>query len=164
MIAEILQPMSVPYSFQGNVSYPFMRVIKRHFILNDNLHQSIIRDTSGRFLMATALNNLDQAGKQTPQSSFLSYFCISYKLSTFKEYRSLDSWLCTFFLERCISPQLKPPAKAGASTKPRSLTSRCPVLKSTKCSVQLPNVVSPLVLSVLSSFLKMRKLRLKNVK
>ncbi|XP_070284614.1 interleukin-1 alpha [Myotis yumanensis] len=58
---EILQPTSVPYSFQGNVKYPFMRVIKRHFILNDNLHQSIIRDTSGRFLMAAALNNMDQA-------------------------------------------------------------------------------------------------------
>ncbi|XP_016057272.1 PREDICTED: interleukin-1 alpha [Miniopterus natalensis] len=60
---EILQSTSVPYSSQGNMRYPFMRVIKQQFILNDALNQSIIRDTSGQLLMATALNNLDQAVK-----------------------------------------------------------------------------------------------------
>ncbi|KAM7078276.1 interleukin-1 alpha [Molossus nigricans] len=60
---EILQPTSAPYSFQGNMKYTFMRVIKQQFILNDTLNQSIIRDTSGKLLMAAALNNLDQAVK-----------------------------------------------------------------------------------------------------
>lgn len=154
MIVEILQPRSASYSFQGNVKYPFMRVIKRHFILNDDLHQSIIRDTSGRFLMAAALNNMDQAGNQTTRSSSLLLFLYFFQAFYFQRiYLSRLLVLHNFFrTEGCISPQLKPPAKTRASTKPGSLPSRRAVLESTKGSVQLSDGVSPLVPSVLSSF------------
>ncbi|XP_066120917.1 interleukin-1 alpha [Saccopteryx bilineata] len=60
---ETIQPASAPYSFQSSMKYNFMRVIKQRCILNDTLSQSIIRDTSGQYLMATALNDLDQAVK-----------------------------------------------------------------------------------------------------
>ncbi|XP_057597690.1 interleukin-1 alpha [Hippopotamus amphibius kiboko] len=60
---EIIKPRSVHYSFQSNVKYNFMRVINHQCILNDALNQSIIRDPSGRYLMAAALNNLDDAVK-----------------------------------------------------------------------------------------------------
>lgn len=110
MIVEIIQPTSVPYSFQGNVRYPFMRVIKKHFILIDNLHQSIVQDTSGRFLMATALNNMDQAGKQTTRSTSLLLFLFSFQAFYFQRIHlsrllALHNFSRT---EACISPQLKP--------------------------------------------------------
>lgn len=131
MISEILQPTSVPYSFQGNVSYPFMRVLKRHFILDDSLHQSIIRDTSGRFLVAATLHDRDQAGKQTTQSFSLLLFLYFFQAFYFQRIQ-LSRLLALHNFSRtegCISPQLKPPAKTGASTIPGSPTSRCPVLE-----------------------------------
>ncbi|XP_058390648.1 interleukin-1 alpha [Diceros bicornis minor] len=60
---EIIKPQSVAYNFQSNVKYRFMRIINHQFILNDTLNQSIIRDISGQYLMAAALNNLDDAVK-----------------------------------------------------------------------------------------------------
>ncbi|KAF6103725.1 interleukin 1 alpha [Phyllostomus discolor] len=60
---EIIQPRFATNSFQNNMKYTFSRVIKHRCTLNDTLHQSITLDTSGKYLMATALNNLDQEVK-----------------------------------------------------------------------------------------------------
>ncbi|XP_073097182.1 interleukin-1 alpha isoform X1 [Manis javanica] len=58
---EIIKPRSAPYTFQNNVKYNFMRVIKSQFILNDVLNQSIVRVTWGPYLSATALQNMENA-------------------------------------------------------------------------------------------------------
>ncbi|XP_023985635.1 interleukin-1 alpha [Physeter macrocephalus] len=60
---EIIKPRSAHYSFQSNMKYNFMRVIIDQCILNDTLNQSLVRDPSGQYLMAAALNNLDEAVK-----------------------------------------------------------------------------------------------------
>ncbi|XP_007446080.1 PREDICTED: interleukin-1 alpha [Lipotes vexillifer] len=60
---EIIKPRSAHYSFQSNMQYNFIRVIKEQCILNDALHQSIVQDSSGPYLVAAALNNLDEAVK-----------------------------------------------------------------------------------------------------
>ncbi|KAB0393700.1 hypothetical protein E2I00_001343 [Balaenoptera physalus] len=60
---EIIKPRSAHYSFQSNMKYNFMGVIKQQCILNDALHQSIVQDSSGQYLMAAALNNPDEAVK-----------------------------------------------------------------------------------------------------
>ncbi|KAI5933836.1 Interleukin-1 alpha, partial [Manis javanica] len=59
---EIIKPRSAPYTFQNNVKYNFMRVIKSQFILNDVLNQSIVRVTWGPYLSVTALQNMENAG------------------------------------------------------------------------------------------------------
>ncbi|XP_019518409.1 PREDICTED: interleukin-1 alpha [Hipposideros armiger] len=60
---EIIQPRVAAPSSQSNIKYIFKNVIKQRCILNDTLHQTIIRDTSGPYLMAAALHDLDQAVK-----------------------------------------------------------------------------------------------------
>lgn len=59
-------------SFQSSMKYSFMKVIKQQCILSDTLSQSLILDTSGQYLMAAALNDLNQAGKETTQPSSLT--------------------------------------------------------------------------------------------
>ncbi|XP_027479401.1 interleukin-1 alpha isoform X2 [Zalophus californianus] len=59
---EIMKPRSVAYNFHSNEKYNYMRIIKSQFILNDNLNQSIIQQTGGNYLMAAALQNLEDAG------------------------------------------------------------------------------------------------------
>lgn len=165
MIVEILQPTSVPYSFQGNVKYPFMRVIKRHFILNDNLHQSIIRDTSGRFLMAAALNDTNQAGKQTARSSSLLLFLYFFQAFYFQRIHlsrllALHSFSRT---EGCVSPQLKPLQRQepqphlGASQE-----GCCPWEHWGQCAAFWPSISFGSLSLIL--LLKMRKLSVNNVK
>lgn len=63
MVLEIMKPRSAAYNFRSNEKYNYMRIIKSQFILNDNLNQSIIQQTGGNYLMAAALQNLDDAGK-----------------------------------------------------------------------------------------------------
>lgn len=60
---EIIRPRLAAHSSQSNMKYSFQRVVKQYCILNDTLHQTIIRDTSGPYLMAAALHDLDQAVK-----------------------------------------------------------------------------------------------------
>ncbi|XP_039707579.1 interleukin-1 alpha [Pteropus medius] len=60
---EPIQPHLAPMSFQSSMKYSFMKVIKQQCILSDTLSQSLIRDTSGQYLMAAALNDLNQAVK-----------------------------------------------------------------------------------------------------
>ncbi|XP_054431509.1 interleukin-1 alpha [Pteronotus mesoamericanus] len=60
---DIIHPKSATNSFQSKMKYNFRRVIKHHCTLNDTLNQSITLDTTGKYLMATALNNLDQEVK-----------------------------------------------------------------------------------------------------
>ena len=70
------------------MKYNFMGVIKQQCILNDALHQSIVQDSSGQYLMAAALNNPDEAGKWTILSSsstlLISIFLLSFLLLTNK--------------------------------------------------------------------------------
>ncbi|XP_030693244.1 interleukin-1 alpha [Globicephala melas] len=58
---EIIKPRSAHYSFQSNMKYNFIKLIQQQYILNDALHQSIVLHPSGQYLMAAALNNLDEA-------------------------------------------------------------------------------------------------------
>ncbi|XP_059044346.1 interleukin-1 alpha [Mustela lutreola] len=60
---EIMKPRSAAYNFRSNEKYNYMRIIKSQFILTDNLNQSIIQQTGGNYLMAAALQNLDDAVK-----------------------------------------------------------------------------------------------------
>ncbi|XP_062935108.1 interleukin-1 alpha [Cynocephalus volans] len=59
----IIKPRSAPSVFQSNVKYSFMRTIKHQCTLNDALNQSVIRDNSGQYLRAFAIQNLDDAVK-----------------------------------------------------------------------------------------------------
>uniref|UniRef100_A0A8C0MK60 Interleukin-1 n=2 Tax=Canis lupus familiaris TaxID=9615 RepID=A0A8C0MK60_CANLF len=59
----IMKPRSVAYNFHNNEKYNYIRIIKSQFILNDNLNQSIVRQTGGNYLMTAALQNLDDAVK-----------------------------------------------------------------------------------------------------
>nr|XP_020043272.1 interleukin-1 alpha [Castor canadensis] len=54
---EIIKPRSATHTFQSNMRYKYMKIIKQQFVLNDALNQSIIRDTSGQYLKAVPLNN-----------------------------------------------------------------------------------------------------------
>lgn len=65
MVAEPIQPQLAPRSFQSSIKYSFNRVIKKQCILCDTLSQRLIRDTSGQYLMAAALQDPNQAGKET---------------------------------------------------------------------------------------------------
>ncbi|XP_073906372.1 interleukin-1 alpha isoform X2 [Castor canadensis] len=48
---EIINPRSATHTFQSNMRYKYMKIIKQQFVLNDALNQSIIRDTSVKFDM-----------------------------------------------------------------------------------------------------------------
>ncbi|KAM4868000.1 interleukin-1 alpha [Thomomys bottae] len=56
---EIIRPRSASHIFQSNVTYKYVRIIKQQFVLNDAINQSIIRDTSGQYLRAASVNNLE---------------------------------------------------------------------------------------------------------
>ncbi|XP_042526877.1 interleukin-1 alpha [Dipodomys spectabilis] len=56
---EIIRPRSAPHIFESNVKYKYMKTAKQEFVLNDAINQSIIRDTSGQYLRAASVNNLD---------------------------------------------------------------------------------------------------------
>ncbi|XP_008055299.1 interleukin-1 alpha [Carlito syrichta] len=60
---EIIKPKSAHSHFLSNVKYSLVRIIKRQFILNDALNQSIIRASLDQYLTAAALNNMDDAVK-----------------------------------------------------------------------------------------------------
>ncbi|XP_003417445.1 interleukin-1 alpha [Loxodonta africana] len=60
---EIIESKSAFSTFQNKVKYGFTKTIKSQCILNDILAQSLIRDPTGPYLKAAALNNLDNAVK-----------------------------------------------------------------------------------------------------
>nr|ALG04587.1 interleukin 1 alpha [Brachylagus idahoensis] len=59
----IIKPRSVPYIFQRNMRYKYLRIIKQEFVLNDALNQSLVRDISDQYLRAAPLQNLGDAVK-----------------------------------------------------------------------------------------------------
>lgn len=82
-----MKPRSAAYNFSGNEKYNYMRIIKSQFILNDNLNQSIIQQPGGNYLMAAALQNLDDAGKWVAPSSsppLISVFLSNFLLPIYK--------------------------------------------------------------------------------
>lgn len=81
MVAEPIQPRLAPNNFQSSIKYSFNKVIKKQCTLSDTSSQGLIRDTSGQYLMAAALQDTNQAGKETIQSSSLTL--ISLLLSSF---------------------------------------------------------------------------------
>ncbi|XP_048208325.1 interleukin-1 alpha [Perognathus longimembris pacificus] len=56
---ETIRSELAPRSFQSSVKYKYVRITKQQFVLNDAINQSIIRDTSGPYLRAASVNNLD---------------------------------------------------------------------------------------------------------
>lgn len=49
---EIIEPWSVPYSFQSNLKFKYQRSIKKGAVITDAMHQSLIRESNGQHLKA----------------------------------------------------------------------------------------------------------------
>lgn len=133
MVLEIMKPRSAAYNFRSNEKYNYMRIIKSQFILNDNLNQSIIQQTGGNYLMAAALQNLDDAGKWVaPSSSPLLLFLYFFQTSCFQN-KNLSRFLVLHNASR-IGWSTTPPVKSWARTglQPNQ-EAKFPIFESTKC-------------------------------
>ncbi|KFO26705.1 interleukin-1 alpha [Fukomys damarensis] len=60
---EIIKPRSAPHIFQSNVKYKYMRILRKEFVLNDSIHQSVTLDATGQYLKAVALTDLSHEVK-----------------------------------------------------------------------------------------------------
>lgn len=60
---EPIRPQLAPNNFQSSIKYSFNKVIKKQCTLSDTSSQGLIRDTSGQYLMAAALQDPNQAVK-----------------------------------------------------------------------------------------------------
>ncbi|KAM6178272.1 interleukin-1 alpha [Rhynchocyon petersi] len=58
---EEIKPRSAFYTFPSNMKYTYTRILRSQCILNDILTQSLVKDSTGPYLRAAALQNLDDA-------------------------------------------------------------------------------------------------------
>lgn len=147
MVLEIIKPRSASYTFQNNMKYNFMRVIKSQFIL---LNQSIVQVTWGPYLSATALQNMENAGEWM-SLLFISVFLSSFLISKNKPLY-IPGFSQFFYNEmKHITPGYKKQWKTRQEQKlqpnleaPRE---RLLALESTEWGVKLSEAEPPLVLS-----------------
>ncbi|GAB1286887.1 Interleukin-1 alpha [Apodemus speciosus] len=62
-LGETIQPRSAPYTFQNDLRYKLMRLVKQEFAMNDSLNQNIYRDVDGIHLKAASLTDLQHEVK-----------------------------------------------------------------------------------------------------
>lgn len=62
MILETIQPRSAPYTYQSDLRYKLMKLVRQKFVMNDSLNQTIYQDVDKHYLSTTWLNDLQQEG------------------------------------------------------------------------------------------------------
>lgn len=62
-LGETIQPRSAPYTFQNDLRYKLLRLVKQEFAMNDSLNQNIYRDVDGIHLKAASLTDLQHEVK-----------------------------------------------------------------------------------------------------
>ncbi|XP_034352229.1 interleukin-1 alpha [Arvicanthis niloticus] len=60
---ETIQPRSAPYTFQSNLRYKLIRIVKQGFVMNDTLNQNIYLDVDKIHLKAASLTDLQHEVK-----------------------------------------------------------------------------------------------------
>lgn len=120
LVAEPIQPQLAPSNFQSSMKYSFNKVIKQQCILRDPGNQSLIRDTSGQYLMAAALNGPNQEGKETTQPSSLLFLCFfqAFCFQKTNPSRSLTHTTLPRIGGGCRSSPQKPLVMVGLSAQP----------------------------------------------
>lgn len=62
-LEETIQPRSASYSFQNNLRYKLIRIVKQEFVMNDSLNQNIYLDVDRIHLKAASLTDLQHEVK-----------------------------------------------------------------------------------------------------